>query len=159
MAEEIKPQTKIDEVVLAKAIAEGYSKFNAYKLAGGKSENKGTGVSLVNDYLKKNPDLKVDIIKQMERKRKDILDSMSRKKAKGMAYEKAAVAFGIITDKIQLLKGDPTERIEVMPRLIERGGVPVMTRQDRPEIAEETNKEFEQKNNVKKETKNHSTND
>ncbi len=155
-----KPQTKIDEKILAKALAQNYSKVDAYKKAGGQSDNEGTAIRTVNDYLQKNPDLKIDIIKQMEQKRDDVLDSMSAEKARGMPYTKGAVALGILTDKIQLLKGDPTERLEVMPRMIFKGGMPQVGRIDRPEIAEETNKSFKEgKKDAKKEDTSHPIND
>lgn len=153
-----KPLTKIDEVVLAKAIADGYSKVDAYRLAGGMSDNKDTAVRAVNVYLKDNPDLKIDIITQMEKRRQDIIDSMDEDKAEKMPYDKGTVAMAILTDKIQLLKGDPTERLEIMPRMIFKGGMQITKRQDRPEIAVETNKQFEKKDD-KSETKNHSIND
>ena len=155
-----KPQTKLDEVILAKAIADGYSKIDAYRLAGGQSENKGTAVRMVNDYLQKNPDVKVDIITQMEKRRQDIIESMDEDKATTMPYDKGMVAVGILTDKIQLLKGDPTERLEIMPRMIFKGGTSIPIRRNRPEIAEETNKQFEEENkDDKDENKNHPTND
>ena len=43
---------------------------------------------------------------------------MTEDKAKSANYQSLATSAGILTDKIQLLKGDPTERIEMMPKLV-----------------------------------------
>ena len=51
-------------------------------------------------------------------KQRKILESIKPKDYQNAPLNQKTIALGIITDKLQLLKGDPTERIETIPRMI-----------------------------------------
>lgn len=114
----------LDEDILAEALAQGKSKAEAGRLAGSKAKNP---TDSVNNALRNNPkirqkekELKKDIVRLLEEKRLEAIGAMTKKKAEKSSYTQLATTTAILTDKIQLLRGSPTEIIDQMPRMVIR---------------------------------------
>jgi hypothetical protein len=109
---------KIDNDILIEAIASGKTYVEAGLMAGSKGTSETAIKSRVSQKLATNSNLKKSLVEKLEEKQHQILDSISRDEIKRASLSQKSVSFGIFTEKRQLLQGDPTQRIETMPRFI-----------------------------------------
>ena len=105
----------IDEKILAVAIGSGKSNAEAGRLAGSTAKRPDDSVA---NKIQKNPRLKKTIIQLLEQRQRWILNSIKQKDIKDAPIAVRGVLVGIITDKLQLLRGDPTQRIETIPKMV-----------------------------------------
>lgn len=109
---------KINEAILIEGIARGMTLGEAGKLAGSK-EKSIEGISQnISRRIHNNTPLKRSIIEKLEALQHQILDSIKPNEVFKTPFTQRMVAFGITTDKAQLLKGDPTSRVEIMPKMV-----------------------------------------
>ena len=106
---------KIDNEILVKAIVSGKTYKEAGILAGSKAKQIHSNVS---DKLRHNKKLKKDLISRLEEKRDKILDSIGEDEIMKAPFNQKTIGLAILIDKIQLLKGDPTQRIETIPKMV-----------------------------------------
>lgn len=106
---------RINEAGLIKAIGEGMNYKEAGEIAGSKAKDKANSIAL---KIKRNPRIKKSIIEKLAQRQEWILNSIKHKDIKSAPLNLKAVSFGIMTDKLQLLKGDPTARIETIPKMV-----------------------------------------
>lgn len=123
MAETIKqkrPYGRINETILTEAIARGMTLGQAGKLAGSK-ESSIEGISQnISRKIHNNTRIKKSIIEKLEVQQHWILDSIKQVEIEKTPLAQRMVCFGINVEKSQLLKGDPTSRVELMPRMVLR---------------------------------------
>lgn len=111
---------RLDSEILVQALGQGMSNIQAGRLAGSRAKNDMDVSSHVSKVLKKpkNTKEKKTIIELLAEKQRRILESIKDTDFKNAPLNQKTIALGIITDKLQLLKGDPTERIETIPRMV-----------------------------------------
>ncbi len=114
---QIDVRNKQDGKIIAEGISKGVSFKEIGKLAGSVSKNPEAAVM---SKIKNDPELRLDIIQRLQQKRDEAINAMSELKAEEASYQQLATSVGIIIDKIQLLKGEPTNIIEEMPRMVIR---------------------------------------
>ena len=125
-----KDYDKTDEKALLKAIIRQDSIFKAEENKEGskeankgdkeKDKEKGLEISLQleeEDELKKAKPKKT-VIDLLKKRQRWILSSIKRKDIAKAPIQVKGVLFGILTEKLQLLKGDPTQRIETIPKMV-----------------------------------------
>ena len=110
-----RPYGKINEKILIEGLARGLNYAEAGKLAGSKAKSIKNSVS---EKINTNPHLKKDLISKLEVLQHKILDSIDTDEITRASLSQKSVSFGIFTEKSQLLKGDPTQRIAVMPKMV-----------------------------------------
>lgn len=106
---------KINETGLIKAIGEGLSYREAGRLAGSKAKDPSDSVI---KRIKSSPRIKRGIIEVLEKRQRWIINSIKKQDIKQAPLQVKGILFGILTEKLQLLKGDPTQRIETMPKMV-----------------------------------------
>lgn len=106
---------RLDENKLAIAIVGGASNAEAGRQAGSLAKNPSDSVA---NKIAKSPKLKKTIIDLMEQRQRWLINSIKLKDIKGAPLAVRGILVGIITDKLQLLRGDPTQRIETIPKMV-----------------------------------------
>lgn len=107
-----KKRKKINHRIFIEQVASGAKLADAVKAAGstGKSENAlqvhGSQI------LAEHPEYREAITDLIAEKQRLILASMTKQKIEDASLSSQAVAFGILTDKGELLAGRPTSRVE-----------------------------------------------
>ena len=109
---------KIDNEILVKAIVAGKTYREAGILAGSEAKDGEQIKQGVYKKISRNPTIKKNIIDQLEAKRQLIIDNIKETDIKKAPFGSKVVAMGIITDKIQLLRGDPTQIVKEMPKMV-----------------------------------------
>ena len=111
---------RINTDILVQALGQGMTKAEAGRLAGSKAKDATSITSNVNKIINapKNSKKKRTIIELLAERQRWIINSIKPKDIENAPINQKTVALGIITDKLQLLKGDPTERIEQIPRMV-----------------------------------------
>lgn len=111
---------RIDKKILVQALGQGLTKAEAGRLAGSKAKDARNITNRVSEFLNKdtNGEEKKTIIEMLAEKQRKILESIRPQDYEKAPLNQKTIALGIITDKLQLLKGDPTERIETIPRMV-----------------------------------------
>jgi len=99
---------KINKEVYKEMRSQGLSQAKAYELAGGYAKDPAVLAANASQY-EKRMQLKGDIIKMLEEKRRVALRALSPQKAKSESFRNLVISVGILTEKIQLLKGKPTQ--------------------------------------------------
>lgn len=112
------PYGKIDNKILIQAMGEGKTMAQAGRLAGSKAHSEDQISSSVSVKIKRDAQLKKSIIQKMEEVREAYLDSMVGEDLTKVPVNQRAITLAILTDKIQLLKGDPTMVIASIPRMV-----------------------------------------
>lgn len=113
---------KINEKILIKAIGEGLSYKEAGQLAGSKGNNIS---SIITKTIKHNHCIKRSIIEVLEKRQRWIINSIKKQDIKSAPLQVKGILFGILTEKLQLLKGDPTQRVETIPKMVFEEAKPV----------------------------------
>jgi len=114
MAIQIKLVDKADNLNLEKfkeAMLEGRSLSECAKAAGSKAKTRSALSGVGSLILKRNPQLKTDIVVDMDSKRKLLIEAITPDKLRKATVGHIAMAINVLTEKIELLKGKPTERI------------------------------------------------
>ena len=106
---------KIDETKLAVALVGGASNAQAGREAGSLAKNPSDSVA---NKIRTSPKLKKTIIDLMEQRQRWLINSIKLKDIKSAPLAVRGILVGIITDKLQLLRGDPTQRIETIPKMV-----------------------------------------
>ena len=111
---------RIDKDILVQALGAGLTKTQAGRLAGSKAVEDRNIISTVNTVIDnpKNIDKKKTVIELLKERQRWLLEAIKQSDMEKAPINQKTVALGIITDKLQLLKGDPTERIETIPRMV-----------------------------------------
>lgn len=109
---------KIDKELVIQALGKGLSKTKAGILAGSKSQDAPTIIHGVDDCLRNDTQAKKRIEDLLEEKRRLVISKMTPAKAEKQNFVQLATSCGILTDKIELIKGNPTNRIELIPRMV-----------------------------------------
>jgi len=99
---------KIDVKTYKELRGQGLSQPDAYMAAGGEGKTRLIVASNASVFEKKH-DLKDDIILKLKDKRGVALRALSPQKAKKESFRNLAISIGILTEKIQLLEGKPTQ--------------------------------------------------
>lgn len=103
---------KIDRTIFIRAKANGMNNADAARLAGSKALTQH-GAEIVGYAVMKEDDVKMSVIEMMNKRREQILHHMSEDKMDSASLKDQAIAIGILTEKSQLLQGQPTERADV----------------------------------------------
>jgi hypothetical protein len=106
---------KIDEKLLIKGINDGLTIAQAGRLAGSRAVNPSDSI---NKKILRSPRIKKSIIEILEKRQRWILNSIKKTDIKTAPLQVKGILFGIMTEKLQLLKGDPTQRIETIPKMV-----------------------------------------
>jgi len=140
MAEEKtkRPYGRLDEKVLIEALGQGKTKVEAGKLAGSLAKRDENIIHQVDYKINSNPQHKKTIIEKLEQRQHWILDSIKQDEILKAPLSQKSVSFGIFTDKAQLLKGDPTSRLEIMPKMVFKGDEVSFEPKSIPESPEQT---------------------
>ena len=111
---------KIDKEVLIKALGENKTKTEAGRIAGSLAVKDKEVIGSVNDVLNnpRNPDIKKDILQRLEAHRDRIMEALEHKDLNSDPSGTLNLILCQTVDKIQLLKGDPTSRLDIMPRFV-----------------------------------------
>ena len=109
---------KIDNNILAEAIASGMRYTEAGKLAGVKGKDISSISPVISRKIAKDITLKKTIIQKLEEKQNMIIDSIKKDDILNAPLSQRSVSFGIFVDKAELLKGNATNRLEVMPKMV-----------------------------------------
>lgn len=111
---------KIDEKILIEALGRGMTKTKAGRLAGSLAISDSHVIGSVNEILEKRnkPHIKRTILQLLQDRQRKILESITDEEIEKAPLNQKTVAFGIITDKEQLIRGDVTNRVEVIPRMV-----------------------------------------
>ena len=107
--------SRLNWKVIKEGLKQGMSMEEAGRLAGSKAKRAGNSVGSV---IKHNPRLKKTIIALLEERQRWLLEAMKKRAIKSAALTQQSVSFGILTEKLQLLKGDPTTRLDIMPKMV-----------------------------------------
>ena len=99
---------KIDVKTYKELRGQGLSQPDAYSAAGGEGKSRFVLASNASIFEKKH-ELKDDIIKKLKDKRGVALRALSPQKARKESFRNLAISIGILTEKIQLLEGKPTQ--------------------------------------------------
>ena len=105
-------KTKIDRNKLVEALGEGLTLEEAAKEAGSKAHTYAGRAGVAANTLKRNPRLKKDVLDLLEDKRKMTFKALTKQKMDRSTGYQLVTMTAILTDKIQLLKGLPTARME-----------------------------------------------
>lgn len=106
---------RVDSQILANALAEGLTFEEAGRMSGCQAKDVD---SVISRKISRDINLKRDIIAKLEEKREQILRNLTEAKAKKEGYKSLITALAIVTDKIELLRGGATERIEQSAKLV-----------------------------------------
>jgi hypothetical protein len=106
---------RIDKKVLIKGVEAGLPLSQAGRLAGSKAKDVNNSVIKA---IKDSPRLKRSIIEVLEKRQRWIINSIKKQDIKSAPLQVKGILFGILTEKLQLLKGDPTQRIETIPKMV-----------------------------------------
>lgn len=106
---------KVDKVLFLELLKKGETQANAYKASNSFPVTEKT--ASVNGYrlsgeLLADADLKYDVTKSLESYRRDLLEGITRDKIEKSGIKDIAISVGIFTEKIQLLRGMPTENVQ-----------------------------------------------
>ena len=112
---------RLNEEVFLKAIEEGKNKVEAGRLAGLKAKHDTTILGTIDKKITNNADLKRNILERYEKLEAKMMEAIEAKDLTTPAVNQLVVGMAIIRDKIQLLKGDPTSRLEIMPKMVFKG--------------------------------------
>lgn len=102
----------IDKEKLKQAIADGHTLADSAKLAGSKAKTAGALASVAKNTIARDQELAQDIKQALEEKRIMVLGAITKEKVRKASAPQLVVMTGILTDKIQLVSGLPTERIK-----------------------------------------------
>jgi hypothetical protein len=108
----------IDKDKLIEALKQGKDIAEAGILAGSKSDNVRKDIRKL---IKANPVFKQTIVDILKVKQRNLINSISKDQIHKASLKDKATAFGILTDKLQLLQGEADRRIEIIPRMIYQG--------------------------------------
>lgn len=108
----------IDKEKLIEALKQGKDIAEAGILAGSKSDNVRKDIRKL---IKANPAFKKTIVDILKEKQRNLINSISKEQIHKASLKDKATAFGILTDKLQLLQGEADRRIEIIPRMIYQG--------------------------------------
>lgn len=92
------------------AVAEGKTLGEAAKEAGSKASNEKSLQVTGSKLLQAHPEYRAAITEMIEEKQRLILGAMTQEKIESASLSSQAMAFGILTDKGELLAGRPTQR-------------------------------------------------
>lgn len=109
---------KFNKAVYLKAIRQGLNKTEAGRKAGLIAKDDKSICDSVRLNIKKDKVLKRDVLKQYEELEQDLMANVKERDLSKVAPNQLIVGMAIVRDKIQLLKGDPTNRVEIQPRMI-----------------------------------------
>jgi len=110
---------KIDDKVLVKAIVSGKTYTEAGKLAGSRAKDNQSVKEGVYKKISRNPTIKRDLIKQLEEKRDIMINALDEDRITKAPVGTINLMICQIIDKIQLLRGDPTQIMrELKPMVI-----------------------------------------
>ena len=109
---------RINENILIEALAQGKTKIEAGRLAGSLGTRGDSIINAVDDKLSRNPILKKTLIEKLEAFQHKVIDSIHDEEIERASLSQKMIGFGISVEKSQLLKGDPTQRIAVMPKMV-----------------------------------------
>lgn len=102
---------KIDRTIFIRAKVKGMNNGDAAKLAG--SLAKGHAAESVGSEVLQEPEVKRSVIELMAAKRDKILEQITDEDIFKASLKDKSISIGILTEKTQLLKGEPTERADV----------------------------------------------
>ena len=106
---------KINEKVLIKGVEAGLNFREAGELAGSRAKDVNNAVY---KKITASPRIKKSIIEVLEKRQRWIINSIKKQDIKSAPLQVKGILFGILTEKLQLLKGDPTQRIETIPKMV-----------------------------------------
>ena len=109
---------KIDTEILTTAIAHGKTMAEAGKLAGSKGKDIKSIAPRISQKIANDSNIKKSIIKKTEEVRNKIINSFTNDEIEKASLSQKGVVFGILTEKIQLMKGEATNILEVMPKMV-----------------------------------------
>jgi len=106
---------KIDENKLIKAVEQGLTLKEAGMIAGSRAKDINSSIT---KKISRSPRIKKSIIEVLEKRQRWIINSIKKQDIKSAPLQVKGILFGILTEKLQLLKGDPTSRIETIPKMV-----------------------------------------
>ena len=109
---------KIDKEILIDALVRGKSKAEAGRLAGSMAKDESSIIHAVDNKISNNDSIKRTLIEKLEAFQHKVMDSIKDDEIERASLSQKMVGLGISVEKSQLLKGDPTSRIAVMPKMI-----------------------------------------
>lgn len=115
------PQGKpLDTKIYVKARGQGKSQEEAARLAGSKAQN----LRKVGCVKEKREGLKPDILAQLEKKRQIAVDKLTGEKISEETAKDLVIIIATLTDKIEFLKGNASDRREFVIRFGTPLGIP-----------------------------------
>ena len=113
---------KINKNILIAGIASGMTYAEAGKLAGSQARTPELVKKSVYNVLNREVDgdrpIKRTLIEKLEAFQHKVMDSIKDDEIERASLSQKMVGLGISVEKSQLLKGDPTQRIAVMPKMV-----------------------------------------
>lgn len=107
-----KKPRKLNHRVLLESLSDGSTLSQAAKDAGSTAKTVDALRVSASQVLDAHPEYKEPLTDMIEEKQRKILKAMSQEKIEDASLTSQAVAFGILTDKGELLAGRPTQRNE-----------------------------------------------
>jgi len=108
----------IDNKILIEGLASGMTYTEAGKLAGVSGTSEKSIAPVISRKIAKDVNLKKTLIQKIEERQNMIIDSINKEEILKAPLSQKSVSFGILVDKAELLKGNATNRIEVMPKMV-----------------------------------------
>lgn len=102
----------INHRIFVESVASGKKLADAMKDAGSKGKSERGLQVQGSQILKVHPEYREAITELIEIRQREILGAMTKQKIEDASLSSQAVAFGILTDKGELLAGRPTARTE-----------------------------------------------
>jgi hypothetical protein len=115
----------INHRLFVESMGKGKKLAEAMVDAGSKGKSEGALQVQGSQILKVHPEYREAITELIEVRQREILGAMTKQKIEDASLSSQAVAFGILTDKGELLAGRPTQRTETDSNLdkLERGAL------------------------------------
>lgn len=112
---------KFNETIYLKAIEQGMTKTEAGRKAGLQAKHDPNIIHGVNYEIDKNPHLKKSVVEMYESFERKVLEEVGERDLTSEKTSSLLVSSGIARDKIQLIKGDPTQNIGILPKMVITG--------------------------------------
>lgn len=106
------PKKKIDPEKLKTALAEGKTYAEAAKEAGSDATSPQALAAVTSQALRRDTKLRADVRDLLEEKRRMAIGAITAQKLKQATAAQLGVVIGVLTDKINILDGLPTQRLE-----------------------------------------------
>lgn len=106
------PKEKLDLGLLVEGLSQGMTHAQAAKHAGSTAKSRNALSGVASQALRRHPELREDVLESMKNRRIQAVQSLSKQKMDKASAKDLAIVVGILTEKINLMEGKPTQRVE-----------------------------------------------